>query len=221
MAKKKKKNDPGPREQRPDLAATYAALVRVAGGGGQAACDELIMLLSRFRRGLIVKLRRWVGRRQHDAEDAVADMLLELYQKTLSGDFWQPPRNWWGFLLWRARRHLSRNRMRAARYKLLELYMEQPEKRRRAKGQKQGASLEQEAIVYKTPYNRVAAKDEFEHLLVRASERLSPAQRKVFFARASGLMYAEIAEIVGAKLGSARVLSSKARKLLGGSREVA
>ena len=197
-----REEDPGPIEPRPDLPATNAALVRCA-AGDQAGCRDFLALLSRFRKGLVRKLHYGREVPEKDAEDAVADVFLRIYEQALAGALGSPPRKWWKKLYWRVRSQVFKNRNRAKRATPTASCLEE-----------RGRLVEALAVSTARAEEDGVVRHDFQAILEKACERLTPRERAVLLARVQGLSYKEIAKIVGTTPSAARVHYSKARSKL-------
>ncbi len=187
--RRRREEDPGPIEAAPDLPATNEALER-CNAGDRTGCQALLALLSRFRRGLVQKLRYRREVPEQDAEDAVADVFVRIYEQALAGERVSTPRKWWKKLYWMARSQVSKNRDRA----------------RRATPT---ASCADALLAAKAEEN-AAVRHDFQVIIERACERLTPRARAILLARVQGFSYKQIAEILGTTPSAARAHYSRA-----------
>ncbi len=119
------------------------------------------------------------SRRYHDAQDAVSDALLAIYQEGLAGELREPPEDWSRWLYGRARSFFKRRRRL-------------PRPGSRFLTREKRAALRQRAA------------DLVEAVLDRYGPRLTPAERAVLVERSKGLSYSEIEAILGFSADSAR-----------------
>jgi RNA polymerase sigma factor (sigma-70 family) len=116
----------------------------------------------------------------------VADVFVAIYEQALAAKRKSPPGNWWKKLYWMGRSRLSKNRNRARRATPT------------ASCAEERAQLDDTFAILAAQAERAAVvRHDFQVILEKARERLTPRARAVLLARVQGFSYMEIAEILG------------------------
>jgi RNA polymerase sigma factor (sigma-70 family) len=167
--------------------------------GENAACQKFFAILFHtFWDSLIRFLRYRREATLEDAQDAVSNLLLSLYERALAGKLVDPPRRWQAYL------------RRAA----LRQYEIDARKARRAIPRARDVVLSLAHHDGPRPDLLAADRDAARRMFERALPHLTITERRVIAMRGQGWSYAEIADALDIAESSVGTLASRARKKL-------